>query len=246
MLSIKPIMDLSILQTPADGHCLMHAIIKSWQFQLTHLPAPTIHALKCEIFNESITGCEKYLPFLDGTSKSAYITLVKNYILHKHYDNCYGDILPLIISNALSVCILVNDHQPNGFTHVRHITPTSQSYTLSLNIYRKNDHYSAMSHIQPLEVSTEQTSAKLTKPEKTIRRTDDIKKYSRDELLNLRKTEKVPRILRKKLFKHQLWLPKNDHHVHRQHTWPMVKQNSSQDSVHHMPCSHLQTIGCDG
>ena len=77
-------MDLKILQTPADGHCLMHAIINSWQSQSSHRPVPSIHALKCDIFTESIIGCDKYLPFLNGINKFAYVRLVKNYILHKH------------------------------------------------------------------------------------------------------------------------------------------------------------------
>ena len=230
-------MDLKILQTPADGHCLMHAIINSWQSQSSHRPVPSIHALKCDIFTESIIGCDKYLPFLNGINKFAYVRLVKNYILHKHYDNCYGDILPLIISNALSICILINDHQSNGITHIRQILPSSNSHSLSINIYRQNDHYSAMSYTQTFEVSREQSSPKLNEhPEatKSDRPTaSGIKKYTKDELLNLRKCEKVPRTLRKKLFEHKLWLPKNNRLAHRQQTWPMGSQNSLQDYVHH-------------
>ena len=94
-----------------------------------------------------------------------------------------------------------------------------------------------MSYTQTFEVSREQSSPKLNEhPEatKSDRPTaSGIKKYTKDELLNLRKCEKVPRILRKKLFEHKLWLPINNRHAHRQQTWPMGRQNSLHDNVHH-------------
>ena len=49
--------DLSfvIINTPGDGHCVLHATRSSWERQLSQ-PAPSLHAILCAIFEESISN----------------------------------------------------------------------------------------------------------------------------------------------------------------------------------------------
>ena len=81
--------DLQVISTPGDGHCLLHAVLKSWSAQLPG-PPPTLHSLKCDIFLESINNWDKYTPFLpDFTCKAKYLKQVEQHIIRKNYNSSY-------------------------------------------------------------------------------------------------------------------------------------------------------------
>lgn len=163
-----------ILPTPSDGHCFLHAVIGSWQQQFPNIPSPTLESIKCDIFSESMTKRDNYLAFITDYSNLGFVKLVKNYILHKKYNNVYGDIVPTITANALEIAIEICDIQPNGSVQYVLIHPESASRGMTVSIHRKNDHFSALKQgsihhavthphrLQPWPVGVDQSSLRVS------------------------------------------------------------------------------------
>ena len=210
----------SLIQTPGDGHCLIHAIISSWKFQIDDISPPTIHSILCSIFVEAITNYSKYSCFLPYLNKSQYINLLRRYILQKHYNSCLGDIIPSIISNSLGINIhILQAEQPTTTILSQLTTPLG-----FISIQKHLDHYSAVK-FTPVNTSSSSTTdintPSLTSTpiptqhpiQRNTQSSDNKPKvitYSKDFLLSLRPSATtIKRQTRKTLFKHNLWLPKS-------------------------------------
>ena len=133
-----------LLQTPGDGHCLLHSIIGSWSNQITNPKPPTLETIKCHVYIESINNLTKYLAFFPQISKFAYIKQLKDYIIHKKYDSAFGDTVPMIIANSLSISIKILNVQVDGSLHDIQIVPDSSESKFEISIHRKVDHFSAL------------------------------------------------------------------------------------------------------
>ena len=97
----------NIVSTRGDGHCLLYAIVGSWQHQIDHTNKLCLESIKCQLFNESVANSTKYLAFLPNTTRASYTKQLKNYIVHKIYDSPYGDLVPTILANTLSIKIKI-------------------------------------------------------------------------------------------------------------------------------------------
>ena len=102
--------NFNIFPTPSDGHCLIHAISLSHGLQVQHWRPPTFEHILSQIFVEALNNRHIYLPFLLNDSKLSYIKHIKAYLLYRHYNTLFGDIVPLLIANALSILIEVITH----------------------------------------------------------------------------------------------------------------------------------------
>ena len=151
-----------ILQTPSDGHCLLHAIIGSWGCQVTNLKPPSLESIKCQIFAESINNAQNYIAFLSHSSKLTYTKQLKDYILHGLYNSAYGDIVPTIISNALSISIKIYDVHEDSSQRELLIVPGSSPSNLEVSIHRRLDHFSAL---KPISLALSQSNHRLSQPD---------------------------------------------------------------------------------
>ena len=117
----------NVISTRGDGHCLLYAIIGSWQHQIDHTNKLCLESIKCQLFNESITNSNKYLTFLPNTTQANYTKQLRNYITHKIYNSAYGDLVPTILANtlivALSIKIRIFNVNENGSLFVLVISP---------------------------------------------------------------------------------------------------------------------------
>ena len=134
----------NVVQTRGDGHCLLYSIIGSWKNQIINIKPPSLHAIKCQIYTESINNADKYLAFLPQTTKSIFIKQLSDYITYKKYDTAFGDIAPMIISNSLSISITIINFQDDGSHHEILIVPDSAVSNIGIKIHRKRDHFSAL------------------------------------------------------------------------------------------------------
>ena len=134
-----------VLRTIGDGHCLLHAVILSWQHQRPELSPPSLYNLKCDIFVESLKRFDDYICYLsDVNSGEQYIRFLSDYILKKRYNTCFGDLVPSIISNALCVKLKIINVHGNGTDSVVVISPSSNAPSGSLLLHRHNEHYSGI------------------------------------------------------------------------------------------------------
>lgn len=189
-----------VLRTLGDGHCLLHAVILSWHHQIIKKLPPSLHELKCAIFVESVIHRSYYTDFLpDLSSKEQYMKLVADYVLRKNYNTSYGDIVPVVLSNALAVGLIIEDMQ-NGISNIVRITPTANPSHF-LNIHRSNDHYCGSVGYQSHHRQQPQPGVSQSHP-KTIR-------YTSEEILRLKPSStRVPRLLRKVIFTCGIWKPR--------------------------------------
>ena len=132
-----------MISVPGDGHCLLHALIKSWSHQIVSDSAPSLNALKALFIDEITYKKERYLPFC-GTSPAAFIGLAHSYIISKTYNNTFCDVIPLILANMLSVTIHIMDDL-NSNMQFFDIVPDNKLSKHSIYLYRTGDHYNALS-----------------------------------------------------------------------------------------------------
>jgi hypothetical protein len=159
-----------------------------------------VHSIKCAIFNEAITNCEKYKTFLPDLTSKNYSLFVKNYLLHKQYNTSFGDIVPTIIANSFSINLIINDCSGN-LNQIINILPDSPTISATVSIHKLNDHYSAL-----VPIPSPNTSSNPTKENS---QTKDTFVYNRSTLLSLRNSgTHINRNVRKQLFKYNLWQPK--------------------------------------
>ena len=218
-----------IIPTVGDGHCLLHAIVNSWKLQITSSKAPTVHDLLCSIFSEAISNSDKYRLFLPNTTQFDYIKSIQRYLILKHYNSNFGDIVPNIISNTLSINLNIND-TVNGSSQTTVITPDNVTTNYTIYIHRVDEHYSTL---QPVLTTGDPTNHHSNTSQNGYSRPIS---YSRSTLLALRQhTPQINRTVRKKLFKFNLWKPSitDTPPSHRQQPWPMEREGKpATPSIH--------------
>ena len=199
---------LQIMKTAGDGHCLLYAVLISWTLQLkTELP-PSLHMLKCAIFMESLCNRDIYMEYMHDVNTNAdYARSVSKYLLQKHYASAFGDLVPVIIANAMSLTVIIKDVHDNELRDVVIHPRTGQSQR-TITIHRANDHFSGIS-IKDNNVMMRSPAAVT----QTNGKTSDVQpiEYTRSALLNLNSSSHLlQRQVRKNLFKNGLWQPSSE------------------------------------
>ena len=99
------LLKVNIQKTRGDGHCFLYVLCDSWSKQLPFKNTLDLHLLKCDVFLETINNINKYTNFCMPPANTHYGLLknLRRYLIEKHYNNPFGDIVPLITSNALGI-----------------------------------------------------------------------------------------------------------------------------------------------
>ena len=192
-----------VLKSPGDGHCFLHSL--SAALYETHMPL-SIEAIKAKIFTETINTYDQYVPFLDSYTKTELISGLGKYLIQRHYNQSFGDIVPFICANALNVRIRIFN-EISSATEEIYVTPPSV-YSITVSVRRQNDHYDAVvpcprdMQMAHSDVHHETTVAIENKPEVSHL------SYSSFFLHSLSGYSNINRDVRKSLFKHHLWKPR--------------------------------------
>jgi exonuclease III len=177
-----------INKSKGDGHCLLYSVDSSLCNQFPNFPPVDIETIKARIFIETVKNTEYYLPFLQTSSKSALSAGLGDYLIKKQYNNDFGDLVPCIIANALSIKLNILDEDQTGYVNTVVITPHDQSKA-SLVLHRRSQHYNGITLFAA--VRTDRNIGLC---------------YSSVEIKSLRpNATKITRPVRKVLFKHGLW-----------------------------------------
>ena len=92
-----------ISRSIGDGHCLLYSLQSSWKSQLPHLPAIDLDHIKARVFIECVQNPSDYVPFLDNGSNYQLFKGLSQYLLQKKYNQNFGDLVPIIISNSFNI-----------------------------------------------------------------------------------------------------------------------------------------------
>lgn len=182
--------EFGIVQSPGDGHCLLHSVVSSWKQQFSCLPPIDLECIRALIFIEAISRSARYTPFLENSG--SFITGLRKYLICKHYNQDFGDVVPVIISNSLQVRLDIVNEMFHGNTETITIFPSCRS-TGILTVHRRGDHYNGLSHIT--DFSSHDTS--------------EVKRVYTSETLRSHQLagSKVRRSVRKLLFSLHIWKP---------------------------------------
>ena len=129
--------------TPADGHCLIHAIRRSWRAQVKEV-VPSLEFLLSTIYGEALCNNARYRNFFCGPYHD-YKHQLHSYLFHKVYNQAFVDIVPLIICNSLQVGMsIINDDGKGNYTFIDVVPSTGLSPRHIIYVHRHSQHYSAL------------------------------------------------------------------------------------------------------
>ena len=195
------------VKTAGDGHCLLYAVLISWYLQLQQQPPPSLHELKCVIFLESLKNRQVYMEYLhDISTNTDYAKSVTKYLLQRDYNNTFGDLVPVILANALSKTIRIKNVQTNNEVNDIVISPMNGHDHPTIVIHRAADHYSGVNIIDAYNCISDKPSHGVTKATGDSNSQKII--YTRSELMSLNSSlHKLRRPTRKSIFKNRIWMP---------------------------------------
>ena len=179
---------LTLARSRGDGHCLLYSTVRSWNSQLPSIKAIDVESVKADIFVEAVSNRHLYEPFLHD--RRSLTNGLHRYLIHKEYNQRFGDAVPLIISNALHIDIDIVNEGMSGDYDVINVSPFTSQSIGKIAVHRRHDHFNGL-------VPADQRLAPKPKLQ-----------YSGDLLRSLQPANsKVHRTVRKTLFKLSIWKP---------------------------------------
>lgn len=134
---------LTVVPTLGDGHCILHAIRRSWQVQ-TCSPVPSVEVMLSEIYREALVNNWRYKDFFCGPYR-LYKEQMYAYLYNKVFDTKFVDLLPLIICNSLRISLSITNEYDDGHVDFIDVVPScNQSIRHTIYVHRKLNHYSAL------------------------------------------------------------------------------------------------------
>ena len=98
--------------------------------------------------NECLSNLDTYMPYFDGDS-DRFLYLMNVYVIHSVYNTSFGDLVPLIMSNALNEIIVILEKNTSGY-RVTVMTPHNSDHSIDHNgrnrrlyLFKHMDHYHA-------------------------------------------------------------------------------------------------------
>ena len=136
--------EYTLVNARADGHCIIHALcICVSVLLMTDENSDLYNMMLTKLRSECLTNMPLYLEnFTDLSSKILIIEMI-SYLYFKKYDTDFGDPVPLIMANALSLNVYVILENHNKTFNVYDFKASANNATFNVYIYRKGDHYYA-------------------------------------------------------------------------------------------------------
>ena len=134
----------SVTRSPGDGHCLLHSVAASCN-SLTRLSSSiTTEQLMYMVRDEVIEHAELYLQFLVDSCHNDLVYHMNQYVFNKIYDTDFGNLVPLVLANALHVNIGIISEGVQGY-NARVIHANACNNTLgNILVYKTPDHYDSI------------------------------------------------------------------------------------------------------
>ena len=103
----------------------------------------SIEKLISKIKTETISNKDIYLPGIDQMCMDILIAELNQYADEKRYNTAFGDLVPIIIGNALCMNLIIIQSRDN-IEEVCYIECSSKDASRNLVIYKTHDHYDAI------------------------------------------------------------------------------------------------------
>ena len=131
----------NIHTSPGDGHCFFHFLLQCLNMCMPDM-GMLFFALKSIFKSETMSISHIYTPIYRDASKTQLFAEMKLYVNNKIFKTLFGDLVPLVMANALESNVIVIKKQVNG-GHNMHIIPPSIPAQININIvvYKTGEHY---------------------------------------------------------------------------------------------------------
>ena len=131
------------VKSPGDGHCIMHSVVNS--LNVCAASGVTIYDVMKQLTDEMVRNYYRYIDFIDGNDRVALLNRLSEYINDKLCDTSFGDLVPVILTNALSVNLLIVEK--NGVNYDVHFLECNYpkvDHPNTLIIYNIGSHYDSI------------------------------------------------------------------------------------------------------
>ena len=121
----------------------MHSVVNS--LNVCAASGVTIYDVMKQLTDETVRNSYRYIDFIDGNDRVALLNGLSEYINDKIYDTSFGDLVPVILTNALSVNLLIVEN--NGVNYDVHFLKCNYpkaDHPNTLIIYKIGSHYDSI------------------------------------------------------------------------------------------------------
>ena len=139
------------MDSPGDGHCLLHSVVNSHNSQHPAAPKLTKEASITSLQGEVSSNVIKYVGFRIDNSSLNLFSEMKSYVKRKVYDTLFGDAVPLILANVLQMNIIIIKAENTKFEcHiVEYESNIAAHIENSIFVYKVGEHYNAIVPLAP-------------------------------------------------------------------------------------------------
>ena len=91
-------------------------------------------------------NADRYVDYIDGNGLVSLMDGLNGYILDKIYNSSFGDLVPIIIANAIRIDIWILIEDGNNITTelIKCTNNTDQNKTRTVMLHKKGEHYNAI------------------------------------------------------------------------------------------------------
>ena len=90
---------------------------------------------------ETTSNIDYYVSFLVQGTRATLLSQIKMYLYEKTYDTPYGDMLPLVLCNALRLNLIILSQSASGYDIRKVITGSSDYSDMCVFVHKYEDHY---------------------------------------------------------------------------------------------------------
>ena len=98
-----------------DGHCFIYSLRDSYNSQLKYMPNTNSSLLLKKLESETLKNARLYSTVIPNKSQAVLLEQMKQYIDYKNYKTLFGDMVPLIMCNALNINLIVISKRSTGY-----------------------------------------------------------------------------------------------------------------------------------
>ena len=78
-------------------------------------PFDDVSVILKQLSDETMHNSNRYVDFIDGNGRGSLLQGLNEYVNNRRYDTSFGDLVPIIIANALSVSLLIIETNGSQF-----------------------------------------------------------------------------------------------------------------------------------
>ena len=129
-----------IKKSPGGGHCLLHSVIYGVNNQLFLQNTCDLNDIIELIRIETTSNIDLYVSFLVRGTRARLLAQMYMYIYEKKYDTPYEDMLPLVLSNALCLNLIILSQSASDYEIHKVIAGLSGNSDKYILVHKYKDH----------------------------------------------------------------------------------------------------------